>query len=121
MKQAKDILPNLYRRGGNRRLEEWELIRAYWPEAVGRRIALHTRLASLKDGKLVVEVDDDIWRAQIEAIRGRIIESLRNELDRSDIRSIDLKPMLPARRQPGQARSAFAQPSFQPHDRAGGQ
>ena len=48
MEQAKDILPDLYRRGTDRDLEEWELVRAYWAEAVGRRIAMHTRLVRLK-------------------------------------------------------------------------
>lgn len=110
MNQAKDILPDLYRRGADRALEEWELLRAYWPEAVGRRLALHTRLVRLKGETLVVEVDDEAWRAQVEAVRGRIVESLRNEIPRSTVREIELRPMLPARRGPQRAQSAFGRP-----------
>ena len=103
MEQAKDILPDLYRRGTDRDLEEWELVRAYWAEAVGRRIAMHTRLVRLKGQTLVVEVDDETWRAQIDAIRGRIINSLKAELSNSVVQKLELRPMLPERRQPGQA------------------
>ncbi len=121
MKQAKDILPDLYRRGADCGREEWELVRAYWPEAVGRRVAGHTRLVRLKGETLVVEVDDEVWRGQIEAIRGSIIERLRKEIARSTVRSIELKPMLPERRRPGQARSAFGRAVSQARGRAGGE
>lgn len=121
MEQAKDILPDLYRRGAERGLEEWELVRAYWPDAVGRGIAGHTRPIRLKGATLVVEVDDEVWRAQIEAIRGRIVERLRNELVRSPIREIELRPMLPERRRPQRAQSAFGRRAVpQAADRAGG-
>ncbi len=120
MKQAKEILPDLYRRGAGRGLEEWELVRAYWPEAVGRRVAGHTRLVRLKGDTLVVEVDDEVWRAQIEAVRGRIVESLRKELGRSSVRRVELRPMLPERRRPERARSAFGRPLPQARSRSGG-
>ncbi len=121
MEQAKNILPDLYRRGADRDLEEWELVRAYWTEAVGRRIAMHTRLVRLKGRTLVIEVDDETWRAQIEAIRGRIIESLKTELNRSVLQKIELRPMLPARREPGQAASASPQSYSQVRRRADGE
>ncbi len=120
MKQAKDILPDLYRRGADRSLEEWELVRAYWAEAVGRRVARHTRLVRLKGETLVVEVDDEVWRAQIEVVRGRIIASLRDELACSAVREIELRPMLPERRQPERAQSAFGRVVPQARGRAGG-
>ena len=119
MKQAKDILPDLYRRGADRGLEEWELVRAYWTEAVGRRVARYTRLVRLKGETLVVEVDDEVWRAQIEALRGRIVAGLRNELARSPVSEIELRPMLPERRQPERAQSAFGRAVPQARGRAG--
>jgi len=120
MEQAKDILPDLYRRGTDRDLEEWELVRAYWAEAVGRRIAMHTRPVRLKGQTLVVEVDDETWRVQIDAIRGRILNSLKTELTKSVVQKLELRAMLPERRQPGQAAAASARAYSQSRKRADG-
>ena len=43
-----------------------QLAFAAWPEAVGKKIASHTRAAKLVRNRLVVEVEDAIWQQEQE-------------------------------------------------------
>ena len=46
-------------------ITESDLACAAWPQAVGKRIAAHTRAAKLVRRRLVVEVEDQIWQRQL--------------------------------------------------------
>src|ERR1035441_5484390 len=49
-----------------------QLCCAAWPEAVGKKIAGHTRPAKLVRTRLVVEVEDHIWQRQLFALTPHI-------------------------------------------------
>src|ERR1043165_93141 len=53
-----------------------ELACAAWANAVGKRIAAHTRAARLVRTKLVVEVEDRIWQRQLFTLSGHILANL---------------------------------------------
>lgn len=53
-----------------------DLIRAAWPVAVGRIIALHTLRIRLVRTTLVVEVEDTIWQRQLFTLRHQILRQL---------------------------------------------
>jgi predicted nucleic acid-binding Zn ribbon protein len=50
-----------------------------WPEVVGGDVAAHARLDALRDGTLVVVVDDPIWATQLRYLEVAILERA-NEL-----------------------------------------
>ena len=53
-----------------------ELACAAWPEAVGKKIAGHTRAAKLVRTRLVVEVEDQTWQRQLFALTPHILRNL---------------------------------------------
>ena len=53
-----------------------ELACAAWPQAVGKKIAAHTRAAKLVRNRLVVEVEDAVWQHQLFTLEPLIIRGL---------------------------------------------
>lgn len=53
-----------------------DLARDVWPLAVGKVIAGHSQYASLVRSRLVIEVEDIIWRKQLTAITPDILRKL---------------------------------------------
>lgn len=90
-----------------------ELLRAVWPQAIGRRIAAHTRLVSIrqteKGAHLVVEVEDAVWRSQLETMSGQILGRLREIAGEESIDSVEFRLGVP-RRQPKRAEHARSVP-----------
>ncbi|HEY1185272.1 MAG TPA: DciA family protein, partial [Bryobacteraceae bacterium] len=54
-------------------ITESDLACAAWPQAVGKRIAAHTRAAKLVRRRLVVEVEDQIWQRQLFVLGYHIV------------------------------------------------
>ena len=72
-----------------------ELLRAAWPHAVGKRIASHTRVTALYGTRLVVEVEDPIWKAQLQTLEGQILPKLRDLSGHSALGRIEFREIPP--------------------------
>ncbi len=72
-------------------ISEEQLAIAAWERAVGKKIAAYTRPVSLVRDRLVVEVDDDIWRQQLYRMRGQIVDRLAKVLGRPVVESVELR------------------------------
>jgi hypothetical protein len=79
-----------------------ELACAAWANAVGKRIASHTRAARLVRAKLVVEVDDRIWQRQLFTLSGQILRNLAKTVGPGLIEDLEFK-IVPRRREPARA------------------
>jgi len=53
-----------------------ELAKAAWRAAVGKRIASRAVAVSLVRSRLVIEVEDEIWRKNLWTLRGQILRKL---------------------------------------------
>jgi hypothetical protein len=82
-----------------------ELVRAAWPQAVGKRIASRARATGLAGETLIVEVDDEIWQGQLSTLRGQILEKLSQVLGRVIVTQIEFRLSVP-RRLPQRASTA---------------
>ena len=82
-----------------------ELACAAWPEAVGKKIAAHTRAAKLVRKRLVVEVEDAVWQKQLFTLSPLIIRNLVKVLGPGIIEDINFR-ILPRRREPQRAMQA---------------
>jgi hypothetical protein len=82
-----------------------ELARAAWPEAVGKRIAAHTRAAKLVRTRLVVEVEDVTWQRQLFSLSRDILFNLERALGRGLVDDLEFR-ILPRRREPVAARAS---------------
>jgi hypothetical protein len=82
-----------------------QLACAAWPEAVGKKIASHTRAAKLVRTRLVVEVEDHIWQRQLFTLTRHIMGNLEKTLGRGLVEDIEFR-IVPRRREPILARAA---------------
>ena len=78
---------------------------AVWPEAVGPKIAEHTRAAKLVRTHLVVEVEDVIWQRQLFALAPFIVKNLARNLGDGVVENVEFR-VVPRRRDAARARHA---------------
>jgi len=82
-----------------------ELACAAWPEAVGKKIASHTRAARMVRTRLVVEVEDNIWQRQLFALTPYVLRNLERSLGAGLIEDLEFR-IAPRRREPQRAQQA---------------
>ena len=68
-----------------------ELAIAAWPVAVGKRIAFHSTARCLVRDRLVVEVDDGIWKQQLFQLRLQILENLVEIIGPDLVRDVEFR------------------------------
>lgn len=86
-----------------------ELACSAWPEAVGRKIAAHTRAVRMVRTRLVVEVEDKTWQRQLFALTPFILFNLQKLLGSGVVDELNLR-VVPRRREPQRATEAFRAP-----------
>jgi hypothetical protein len=79
-----------------------ELACAAWAQAVGKKIAAHTRPAKLVRTRLVVEVEDRIWQRQLFALTWQIVRNLERHLGPGLVEDMEFR-IVPRRREPQRA------------------
>lgn len=104
MESAARLIPKLKAKAPFTRAE---LAVAAWTAAVGKRLALRTKAVALVQGKLVVEVEDELWRRNLQALSGQILENLRKILGPEAPEHIEYRLGVP-RRPPQRAPAAPA-------------
>ena len=82
-----------------------QLALAAWPDAVGRRIANHTRAAKLVRTRLVVEVEDVIWKRNLFSLSRQILFNLQKHLGPGLVEDLEFR-IVPRRREPSVARAS---------------
>ena len=83
-----------------------QLACAAWPEAVGKKIAGHTRASKLVRTRLVIEVEDHTWQKQLFALTRDILKNLDKTLGRGLVDDLEFR-IVPRRREPELARVAM--------------
>ena len=83
-----------------------EVACAAWPEAVGKKIATHTRAARLVRSRLVVEVEDHIWQRQLFALTPFVLHNLEKNLGAGLVNDLEFR-IVPRRREPQRADQAI--------------
>ncbi len=72
---------------------------AAWKKAVGARLAKVTRAQKLVRDRLVVEVDDELWRDNLWSLRGQILHNLEKAIGPGIVGHLEFRVM-PPRREP---------------------
>ena len=103
MERASKLIRGLQRSGEV--ITPQQLCCAAWPEAVGKKIAGHTRPAKLVRDRLVVEVEDQTWQRQLFSLTPHILHNLEKTLGRGLVSDLEFR-IVPRRRQPEIARQA---------------
>jgi predicted nucleic acid-binding Zn ribbon protein len=82
-----------------------ELARAAWKRAVGKKIAAHARAGKLVRNSLIVEVEDDVWQLQLNALRGQILTNLARQIGPGHVEDLQFR-VVPLRLGPQRAATA---------------
>jgi predicted nucleic acid-binding Zn ribbon protein len=64
---------------------------ASWPELVGESVAAHARPRSLRDGTLVVTVDEPAWATQLRWLEGELLTRLADVLGPDEVDRIEVR------------------------------
>ena len=86
-------------------LTDEELARSAWPPAVGKKIALRTRVVGLVRTRLVIEVEDAVWQRQLWTLQGQILQGIEKVLGRQVVTGLEFRLI-------GTVRSLLQTPSF---------
>ena len=78
---------------------------AAWQQAVGKKIAAHTRAVKMVRGRLVVEVEDHIWQKQLFTLTLQIMGRLTRNLGSGVVKDLEFR-VAPRRLEPGRASKA---------------
>ncbi len=78
-----------------------------WARAVGKRIAAHTRAARLVRSKLIVEVEDAVWRGNLMSLTGHIVSNIAKEIGPGVVNELEFR-IIPLRREPQRAQTSIA-------------
>ncbi|HEY3441330.1 MAG TPA: DUF721 domain-containing protein [Paludibaculum sp.] len=70
---------------------------AAWPAAVGKRLASRTRALTLKGNRLIVEVEDDLWRRNLEMLQPQILRNFADLLEGASPTHIEFRIGIPRR------------------------
>ena len=89
MERAANLLRQ-YRYAG-RCVTPAELVQAAWPRAVGKKIAAHSKVESLWNGRLTLSVDDTIWRDQLTTLAGQILKQVEKAVGGGLVRWIEFR------------------------------
>jgi predicted nucleic acid-binding Zn ribbon protein len=64
---------------------------ALWRHAVGEGLSLHAAPIQLRDQKLTLAVEDNLWKKQLEQMRGQLLSRLNYVLGHTLVTSIELR------------------------------
>src|SRR6476659_1761303 len=78
MDQAGRIIAGM--KGGTAIASPERIACAAWKRAVGKRLALRTKPVKLVRDRLVVEVEDEIWRESLWKLRFQILRNIEKEI-----------------------------------------
>ena len=62
-----------------------------WPELVGEQVAAHARPRSLRDGALVVVVDDPAWATQLKWLEADLLARLREVVGEGVVHRLEVR------------------------------
>ncbi len=93
-----------------------DLACAAWPQAVGKKIAAHTRASRMVRTRLIVEVEDHTWQRQLFALTPSHPQQPGEGLGRGLVEDLEFR-IVPRRREP--QRAAQAVPALFPDEADG--
>lgn len=84
-------LPALLQASGDSEEVAEAACKAAWKHAVGEGLSSHAIPLQLQNKTLVVVVEDNIWKTQLERMRGSLLFRLNSALGRAFVKSIELR------------------------------
>lgn len=77
MEQIKGIIHDVIEKLSNQNPDKNQEIQRVWQDAVGKKVAKHTQIVGLKDGKLLIRVDSPVAMFHLNLKRSQILKELQ--------------------------------------------
>lgn len=106
MNQASRILASFLDNGDPDLINRENIACRAWKKAVGARLARHTTAVKLVRDRLVVEVEDEIWRNNLWSLRYQILKNVEKCLGPGIVGDLEFR-VVPLRREPQRAAAAL--------------
>jgi predicted nucleic acid-binding Zn ribbon protein len=90
-KRVGDSLDRVAASLGVTRASTLSAVFASWPEMVGETVAEHARPRSLRDGTLVVAVDEPAWATQLRWLEADLLTRLNDVLGPDQVARIEVR------------------------------
>jgi predicted nucleic acid-binding Zn ribbon protein len=103
MQRASQLIRSLRLPGDTISAEE--LACTCWPQAVGRKVAAHTRAVRMVRTRLIVEVEDVIWQRQLHGLSHQILRNLAKSVGSGVVEDVEFR-VVPRKREPERAKVA---------------
>src|SRR5437879_2779690 len=84
-----------------------------WKKAVGKRLGERTRAVKLVRDKLIVEVEDEIWRKNLWGLRFQILKNLSKAIGPEIVGDLEFRIMPLRREAQREVRPALTDPASQ--------
>ena len=91
MNRLIETLPAILKASGDSEAVTEAACMAAWKHAVGEGLSTHTIPVQLQQQQLVVAVADNIWKKQLEHMRGQLVYRLNSVLGQPLVKSIELR------------------------------
>ena len=88
---VRDALQPVVRRLGGPSVSAVDGVFARWEEVVGTQLAGHTRPLSLRDGRLVIGVDDPAWATQVRYLEADLLARLAAVLGVGEVTAVEVR------------------------------
>jgi predicted nucleic acid-binding Zn ribbon protein len=66
------------------------IVSEQWPSLVGRELAPHVRLGSLRNTTLTLEVDDPVWATPLRYLESGIVDTLAKRLGPGVVQAVKI-------------------------------
>jgi predicted nucleic acid-binding Zn ribbon protein len=66
------------------------IVSEQWPALVGRELAPHVRLGSLRNTTLTLEVDDPVWATPLRYLESGILDALAERLGAGVVKAVKI-------------------------------
>ncbi len=90
-RKVSDTLDDLLRHLGSSRGETLATVFGRWTDVVGDRVAAHTGPLAVRDGALIIAVDDPAWASELRWQSARLCERARYVLNDDSIERITVR------------------------------
>ncbi len=87
-RSVRDVLPGVLKSLGlDERMDEARLLKD-WSGVVGEAIFRHSRPRKIRGGRLLVEVENNVWMQEIRFHQGEILEKIQKMFPRLGLKGI---------------------------------
>ena len=90
-KSIKNLLSDYFKGSNFKEINETINLNKSWNKIVGKTISEKTKIASIKNGKIIIKTTNPIWRNELTFQKEDLLNRLKKEEPNSNIKEIEFR------------------------------